>query len=74
MTFSHCCFAVGMHNERSGCLALGLRQHLSENVRPATKNYWAERGRSISFLEALKLILYYVFHHQCTNYLAKEIN
>ena len=26
-------------------------------MRPATKNYWVERGRSISFLEAPKFSL-----------------
>ena len=50
---------LGIHNERSvfGSGQPGLRRHLSENMRPATKNYCAERGRSISFLEAPKFSL-----------------
>ena len=36
---------------------LGLRRYLSEKVRPAANSYRAERGRSISILEALKFSL-----------------
>ena len=60
LTFSCCCFTVGFHNERSDCLAPvnwvwgGIYRRMWDQP---TRNYWAERGRSISFLEARKFSL-----------------